>query len=137
MYEITIMVVLGILQAVQETLNDRYNKSIFRNLNEFFWNPKLSWRNKYKEGNPLKGRKKIFWNINVPVQITDAFHMIKVLQVTGLAAIAANNLVEFVYLGIIFNVVFGAVYHFTRRDSMEVIKDHYPILGLFNKRIRA
>lgn len=133
MIQIGLVIILAVLQAVQETLNDRFNKSIFRNLDEYFWNPKLSWRNKYVEGNPLKGRKKLIWNINRPVQISDAFHIIKTIQVTLLAVLASSSIREFILLGIIFNIVFGIGYHWMRRDSKEVIRDHYPILQLLKK----
>lgn len=133
--KISLIVALALLQAIQETLNDRFNKSIFRNLNEYFWNPRLSWRNKYVEGNPLKGRKKLFWNINVPVQISDAFHLIKTVQITILAILSADSVIQFIYLGIIYNTIFSVGYHLMRRDTKDVIKDHYPILSLFKKKL--
>lgn len=58
----------------------------FPNANPQFWNPSESWRNKYVGGNPDLGRKKIA-GLNVPVQFTDAKHLLaSTNQIFGFAA---------------------------------------------------
>jgi len=131
------VIIIALLQACIEVLQHRFHNSIFSNLNPKFWDPKISWLNKYIANKPHLGRKKLFWKINVPVQITDAFHMIKTIQITVLCYILAPNIYWFIGLGITHNIVFGIMYHLGRKDSTKVIIDNYPILNLFNKRIRA
>jgi len=45
--------VSGILNGTIETLSFHYEtgfKPRFKNINDQFWNPALSWKNKYKDG---------------------------------------------------------------------------------------
>lgn len=46
----------------------------FPNANPQFWNPALSWKNKYVDGNPDLGRTK-FIGLTIPAQFTDGYHM--------------------------------------------------------------
>lgn len=128
--------IIALIQAMIETLKDKFFSSVFRNLNKQFWNPDISWTNKYVMNNPKLGRKKLFWKINVPVQISDAFHLFKTIQIIILAYITTNTLLMFCIAGLTYNLVFGILYHIFRRDSIEVIRDNYPIIELFRKRIR-
>ena len=70
----------GVLDAVMDTLKDHYSISIFANENAKYWNPAISWKNKYVDFDPAKGFIK--WNvlgleINKPVIFTDAWHLAK------------------------------------------------------------
>ena len=49
---IILMIVAGACNAIMDTLQFRFDKSIFKNRNPNFWDPKKSWINKY--GQPLK-----------------------------------------------------------------------------------
>jgi hypothetical protein len=58
--EIIISTLLGItamLLAVQEVISFRYKKSAFKNLNDEYFNPTKSWKNKYKKPFIKKGNK--------------------------------------------------------------------------------
>lgn len=58
----------------------------FPKANPQFWNPEVSWRNKYVGGNPDLGRKKIL-GVNVPVHFSDAKHLLaSSTQVFGFSA---------------------------------------------------
>lgn len=44
-----------------------------------FWNPDISWKNKWKDGNPLKGEK--FWQSSrALVFLTDGWHLMKFVR---------------------------------------------------------
>ena len=50
--------IAGICEAIMDKLQFHYESSIFRSYkNQLFWDPKLSWRNKYKNGDRLLGEK--------------------------------------------------------------------------------
>ena len=71
----------GICDAVIDTLQFHYSKSIFTKYNEQWWNPAISWTNKYIDHDVNKGLRKItilgFITIDYPVQLTDAYHFFK------------------------------------------------------------
>ena len=52
---------LWLISAISKTISDtlafRFKKSIFKNLNEDWWNPSKSWRNMYKNGKRAEGPK--------------------------------------------------------------------------------
>lgn len=63
--------------AIMDTSNHHFSTSIFQNYDMLWWDGEISWKNKYVDGDPEKGRVKIMGNINMPVQLTDAFHFFK------------------------------------------------------------
>ncbi len=67
--------------AVMDTSVHHYHSSILKNLNPYFWDGEISWRNKYNNGDPNQGRVKWFLGLAKPVQITDAFHFFKMLMI--------------------------------------------------------
>jgi len=72
------------MDAVMDTLWHHYDRSIFKNADRMFWDPKISWRNEYIDHKPSEGRIK--WNvlgitINKPVQISDGWHIAKTIKI--------------------------------------------------------
>lgn len=49
----------GICDAIRDTLDFHFDISIFKDKNQYFWNPESSWCNKYKDCEKDKGEK--FW----------------------------------------------------------------------------
>ena len=83
-------VLAGFSEAIMDTLQFHYYKSIFRNLKkEQFWNPETSWLNKYKNNNPEMGEK-FLGSTTIFVGFTDAWHLFKLTR----------NL--FIFIGIFF-----------------------------------
>lgn len=83
-------VLASICEAVMDTLQFHYISSIFKNFeNNVFWDPEVSWRNKYKDGDPKKGPKFLFSD-TLFVGLTDAWHLFKLFR----------NL--FIFLGVFF-----------------------------------
>jgi len=88
-----------------------------------WWNPEVSWRNKYVDGE----RRKWFWGINYPAQLTDAFHFFKMWQVIFICcaivssyfsaqmrifdSILLDGLVYVIVLGIAWNKTFSLFYN--------------------------
>jgi len=76
------IILASICNAVMDTSVHHYSKSILSNFkNKLWWNGEISWKNKYVEGDPKKGRVKWIFGFNKPVQLTDAFHFFKMLMV--------------------------------------------------------
>jgi len=73
-------VLAGLSEAIMDTLQFHYSSSRFYHLkNKLFWNPEISWKNKYKNGDPTEGSKFPF-STNLLVGLTDAWHLFKLLR---------------------------------------------------------
>jgi hypothetical protein len=70
----------GFFEGAMDTLQFHYYESIFKDFkNQLYWNPEVSWKNKYKNGNPTEGPKFIF-STNFLVSLTDGWHTFKLLR---------------------------------------------------------
>ena len=75
-----LFIIAGICEAVMDKIQFHYERSVFRSYkNQLFWDPKLSWRNKYKNADPLLGEK-FFLSKRLLVGLTDAWHMFKLFR---------------------------------------------------------
>jgi hypothetical protein len=76
------VIAASIFEAVMDKLNFHFDKSIFVDKkNQLFWNPELSWKNKWKEDlktEKFRGSSTIF------VFTTDAWHLFKFFRNTSL-----------------------------------------------------
>lgn len=81
----------AICNAVMDVLAFKYKRSIFKNMNPNFWNPSISWRNKYKDNDERKGPA-FLGSTTFLVFTTDAWHLFQFLS---------NS---FIILGILFIV---------------------------------
>ena len=64
----------AVCNAVMDVLAFKYKRSIFKTLNPNFWNPKISWKNKYKNKNEKEGSA-FFGSTTFLVFTTDAWHL--------------------------------------------------------------
>jgi hypothetical protein len=70
----------GICEAIMDKLQFHYDSTIFKDYgNQLFWNPAISWKNKYKDGDPTNGEK-FFLSKTLLVGFTDAWHMFKLFR---------------------------------------------------------
>ena len=72
------MFVSGMLDGTIETISHHYPyfKRTFPNANDNYWNPQISWRNKWKGGDPNLGEK--FWcSSTLLAWSTDGYHMLR------------------------------------------------------------
>lgn len=78
-------VLAAICDAAMDKLAFHYEKSVFRRKghetidHKYFWDPKISWRNKYKGRVPSKGPK-FPGSTTIFVGITDGFHLMQLLM---------------------------------------------------------
>lgn len=103
----------GMFEAVMDKLQFHYYLSIFKNFkNQLFWNPNISWRNKYKDGNPAEGEK-FFLSKTLFVGFTDAWHLFKLLRTLSIFTgiyflfIPCNTKMECLIFVIIARILFG------------------------------
>lgn len=117
-----LLILSGVSKAVMDKTNFHYHVSIFNSWNPLFWNPELSWRNKYKKG--LKGEgPKFFGSTTFLVWTTDAWHLFSfiygILFATGFLLIGRYaTLWMFIPAYITVRVVFELVfkYVFSKRN---------------------
>lgn len=111
-YTLIFIFIAGISKAVMDTLLFHFNKSIFSNKNEKWWNPTVSWKNKYKDNDPNKGAK-FFGSTTFLVFLTDAWHFFQMLFLTsiflGLVFYTPTLIVSYAWIidFVIYRIVFG------------------------------
>lgn len=69
-----LLAIAGVSKAVMDKITFHYYESVFKMMNEYFWNPMYSWMNKYKEGIAALGPK-FFGSTKFFVWMTDAWHL--------------------------------------------------------------
>lgn len=81
--------IAGMFDGTAETL--KWHPSgffhVFRNANPAYWDTAISWKNKYKNGDPAQGAK--FWlSTTALVAFTDGYHLARLIKnnLTFLAA---------------------------------------------------
>ena len=73
-------IIAGLSEAIMDVLQFHYMKSPFRNFkNNIFWDPEISWRNKYKKGDPSQGPR-FLGSKTLFVGLTDAWHLFKTIR---------------------------------------------------------
>jgi len=106
----------GIFEAIMDTLQFHYSYSVFHSLrNRLFWDPSLSWRNKYKNGDPFDGPK-FPGSTTIFVGLTDAWHLFKTLRTLSLfigiifIAIPCNSIWLVILWVIVARIIFGLTF---------------------------
>lgn len=75
---LSLIFISALSKAIMDVIQFKYYESVFRNFNSYFWNPKLSWANKYKNLDPKQGPK-FFLSTTVLVWTTDAWHLFQMI----------------------------------------------------------
>jgi hypothetical protein len=73
------MLVSGMIDGTIESIKFHYDtgfKPHFKNIDDQIWNPDLSWKNKYKGGDPNLGPR-FFGSTTAFVFTTDAYHALR------------------------------------------------------------
>jgi len=74
----------AVSNAGMDILDHNYQKSFASNWNEQFWNPAISWQNKYINHDKQQGR--IQWLFfDKPVFFTDGWHLLKAFMILFIA----------------------------------------------------
>lgn len=99
MVSIILIAIAGMFNALYEIIFVFFDQSIFRNLNPLFWNPQISWKNKWAQPYPQPPEKKWYYfgfyprykerfpySSTIFVWITDAWHLFKALMLACIMA---------------------------------------------------
>jgi len=119
-------ILAAICNSVMDTLAHHYPTSIFNDMDPKFWNPQISWKNKYKDGVKAFGPA-FFLSTGLLVAFTDGWHFFKSLQIVLLAVAVImflyafdiclfdkewlNQLAWLSGLGVVWNVTFSFMYN--------------------------
>jgi hypothetical protein len=57
----------AICNSVMDSVAHHFPNSVFKQRKAIFWDPSISWKNKYNDGDPSKGHKTI--KIKIPTLI--------------------------------------------------------------------
>lgn len=115
-YPLILISFAGMANSAMDTLQFHYPKSVFRKLgHESFWNPNISWKNKWRDGIPLRGEK-FLGSSTVFVGFTDGWHLCKKLMLLSVVATVVTyrpsrrewifRVVDFVLLYLAFTIAF-------------------------------
>lgn len=109
--------------AVMDICSHKFTTSIFKKLNPLWWDATISWKNKYINATPALGLRKLFWRINYPVQLTDAWHLFKTLMIVLLCLAIVFYKPMFIWwadvliLGTVWNCTFSLFYNKVLRSK--------------------
>jgi hypothetical protein len=101
-----LLFIAGVSKAIMDKINFHFSESVFMRLNGQFWNPVLSWMNKWKDGMKDRGEK-FFGSSRFFVSFTDAWHLFQMIY-------GVTSASGFVLLGIFSSwwmAVIGYVFH--------------------------
>jgi len=70
--------------AIMDTLRHHFDKSVFKNLNQQFWNAAVSHTNKYKNGDSKLGRKYPKCLSPLTDIFSDAWHIFKIIMIVAI-----------------------------------------------------
>jgi len=94
-------------EAVMDTLQFHYTHSVFFHFqNKRFWNPEESWRNKYRNADPLAGPR-FPGSTTIFVGLTDAWHMFKLLR--NAFAVLASFVLLYALIGVWWALIYVVV----------------------------
>lgn len=119
MITIFLVILAGILNASMDVVSFKWDKSIFKKkLNKYaqFLDPKISWKNKYKNGVAALGER-FPGSTTIFVFLTDWWHMAKTLMVIcftlGIVFYSPIfGIIDFLLYYIIFSVTFEVFYSY-------------------------
>lgn len=109
-----LIILAAILNAGMDTLYGNYESSIFKNFDAQFWNPYISWENKWKNGDRTQGERFLFSSTFL-VPLTDGWHLLKTLMLLCLAGVLSLPINYSWYNGLIFLCVFCGTFEITLR----------------------
>ena len=115
-----LMFVSGCFDANAEVLRINYNQfdAVFTNANQQFWNPDISYQNKWKNGDYKQGEKFLFSSTAL-VWTTDGYHLMRTLRnCTMVAALTINigdkkPFKQYLIEALIYYVSYTAGFNFT------------------------
>lgn len=120
MISLILISLAAILNAVMDVGQFHFSSSIFRNWNPKYYDGSISWKNKYVDwdGGDKRRKKWFFGLLNVPVQFTDAWHLVKSLMIICLVSAVIMyepvfknyQWIDFFLFGSVWNISFMLFY---------------------------
>lgn len=121
-----ILLILSIISAaigksIMDTLQFHYENSIFIK-NQTWWNPKISWKHKYKNDDYTQGPA--FWgSTTYLVFLTDGWHFFQFIFLNSLFIAITfgdpfqffNNFWDYIFTFLICRILFGVIFELTFR----------------------
>ena len=122
MISLLLVALAAICNAVMDVISFHYKQSIFTKFNPQWWNPAISWKNKYIDwDNDVRMEKVIYignlFSIKYPTFLTDAWHFFKSLMIVllGFAIVlyvpVVNIYVDIILVGLAWNLTFNVFYN--------------------------
>jgi len=108
MISILFLILAAVSSAVCDTLKSTFSTSIFSKLNPKFWDPNVSWVNKWAVGSTTKER--FLGSSTIFVFVTDAYHLFKEIMILGICFAIATDYIWIVNTfvnGLILMAVWG------------------------------
>lgn len=78
----------GMFKAVMDVLQFHYSKSIFEHHSDKFWDPSVSWINKWKNSSAVTPR--FFGSTTFLVWVTDGWHLFQMLFLSSIFLALVN-----------------------------------------------
>jgi len=79
-----LILISGASEGIMDSIQFHFERTPFYKFkNQKFWNPGISWRNKWKNGDPSQGERFRFSSTFL-VSLTDAWHLFKMLRNIGI-----------------------------------------------------
>lgn len=110
------MFIFVVCDALQDVITYNFDTSVFRNTNRKYFDPRISWKNKYKDCNPNKGER-FFGSTTFLVWLTDFWHLLKFIKMNIVwIALAVALGIWWIYLaGMLFHgIIFELSYRITK-----------------------
>jgi len=100
-------------EAVMDIIQFHYEESVFAKRNPNFWNPAISWDNKYEKGEPKLGPR-FLGSTSIFVMFTDAWHLFKSLRTFSLFSamffVSLPNPNTILVLVVIYRIYYGLIF---------------------------
>jgi hypothetical protein len=115
MISLILVILAAIINAAMDTLNARYDRSVFYNPNwtkfNQFTNPATSWQNKWKNGDRKQGEL-FFGSSTFLVWTTDAWHLLKTLMLAcySIAIVTYSPIIHPIIDAIAYWIIFGVAF---------------------------
>ena len=112
-----LIILASICNAIMDVISFHYDDSIFNKLNPKYWNPQISWKNKYIDWDNGNKERKKFLGVNIAPAFTDAWHFFKSLMIVLMVLAIVlykplfGQIIDFFVIGLIWNLCFSFFYN--------------------------
>lgn len=114
--------------GLNQTISFHYStfKHVFPKANDQYWNPQISWTNKYKNNNPADGPK-YFGSTTFLVYTTDGYHMTRFVENVAIGSAIVLRINVYEKRKWWYYVIEGAGYWLVNRAGFVLVYDGLQI----------